>query len=194
MAAAREPGECAAADAPRVERHRRAVREVGIAQQPGRVGRPGQHPERGRIRDDERVRAALHLGHPESTPRGEDRKHGAVRGVLGEQRGDDAHTVRERFGQSRRRDRLPAQQAVEVCERESDELDAARRHFLQDVSHGRALGVVPEPVALDEGRDGHGADVTAEQHEARPRRGRRDRPVPSAMRQVQERTPQAPGA
>ncbi|MEY9510279.1 hypothetical protein ABIF16_001010 [Bradyrhizobium elkanii] len=48
------------------ERHRPAVAEIEVAEQPAGVLRPGQHAERGGVGDHQHVGRALHLLHAEA--------------------------------------------------------------------------------------------------------------------------------
>ena len=113
------------AEPARGKRHRLAVGEIDIAQQPAGFVRPWQHAEGRRIGDHHEIAAALHLGHAEAAARGEYRKHGPVRGVLGEQRGGDGDAARISFAASLGHHRLAAQHAVLIGKGEADEFELA---------------------------------------------------------------------
>ena len=131
------------------ERHRPPVGEIDIAQQPSRRGRPRQHAEARGIRHHQNVGGAFHLPHPETAAGGEYRKHGLVRGVLGEHRGGDAAAALQRRQRFRRDQRLAAQDAVLVGERQPDNFELL---LLDDALQPRrrfVLLIGPETVTPD---------------------------------------------
>ena len=100
----------------RGERHRAAVAEIEVAQQPACGRRPGQHAERRRVRHHQHVGGAFHLLHAKTAAGGEHREHRLVRGVLGEHRGGDGAAAFERSQRFARDQRLAAQDAVLIGE------------------------------------------------------------------------------
>ncbi len=100
----------------RGERHRAAVAEIEVAEQPARRRRPGQHAKRRRIRHHQHVGGAFHLLHAETAAGREHRKHRLVRGVLGQHRGGDGAAAFERGDRFAGDQRLAAQDAVLVGE------------------------------------------------------------------------------
>jgi len=158
--------EHAAAELAGAERHHPAGGEVEVAQQPAAVRRPGQHLEARRIRHQQQIRGALHLGHVEAAAAGEDREYGAVRGILGEQARWRRVPVPERAVEFGGNDRLAAQHAMLIGKRQSH--DAERLGLPSDFDRSAALLVGPQAVALDEA--GHGTGRSAAQAEACRRR------------------------
>ena len=134
---------------PRRERHRAAVAEIEVAQQPARGRRPRQHAKRRRVRHHQHVGGAFHLLHAEAAAGGEHRKHRAVRGVLGEHRGGDGAAALQRGERLARDQRLAAQDAVLVRKRQPDHFELL---FLDDAAQAARrllLLVRPQPVTLD---------------------------------------------
>ena len=105
-----------AIEMPRGERHRAAVAEIEVAQQPACGGRPWQHAERRRISHHQHIGGALHLLHAKTAAGGEHRKHRLVRGVLGQHRGGDGAAALQRGNRLAGHQRLAAQDAVLVGE------------------------------------------------------------------------------
>ena len=105
-----------AAAGARGERHRLAVGEIDVAQEPAGLVRPGQNAERRRIGDHDEVAAALHLFHREAATRREHRIDRPVRGVLGEQRGRHGDAAAHRARRLGCEQGLAAQHAVLVGE------------------------------------------------------------------------------
>ncbi len=133
----------------RRERHRPPVGKVDVAQQPAGRGRPRQHAEAQGIRHHQHVGGAFHLPHPEAAAGGEHRKHRLVRGVLGEHRGGDGTAALQRRQRLAGHQRLAAQDAVLVGERQSDDFEFL---FLDDAPEARRrffLLARPEAVPLD---------------------------------------------
>ena len=150
VAALSELIENRAIEMPRRERHRAAVVEVEVAQQPARRRRPWQHAKGRRIRHHQNVGGAFHLLHAEAAARREHRKHRLVRGVLGQHRGGDGAAAFERRQRFAGHQRLAAQDAVLVGERQPDDFEI----FLFDDSAQAAGGFLllfrPETVTFDE--------------------------------------------
>ena len=101
-----------------------AVLEIQIAQHPAGVGRPGQDAEGGRIGHHQHVARALELGHADAAARREGREDRAMRGVLKQQGAGEADARLQRRFDLRHGERLAAQHAVLVREREAEELQA----------------------------------------------------------------------
>ena len=131
------------------KRHRLAGAEIGVAQQPAGFLEPRQHAEGGRIRHDEEIRGALHLGHVEAAATREDGESGLVRGVLGKQRARQGDAFVEGLRRLGDDEGLAAQHAVLVGKRKPHHLQAARLEFAhQPVGRGE-LRAGPQPVPLD---------------------------------------------
>ncbi|WP_413913810.1 hypothetical protein [Candidatus Skiveiella danica] len=112
-------------DAPRVQRHRRAVLEPRLAAQPARALRPGQLLEAGRVGQQDQVageRKARQLGRAAGF---EHLERGAVRGVFQQQRADHADPRAQGLHGGLGRQRLAAQHAVQVAPAEAHQLQAA---------------------------------------------------------------------
>ena len=158
-----EAGERAARHAAGAEGHGRAVGEAQVAQDPG-----GFFGAQGRTRQVvgsaiRRTSAApCILRHVEAAAGGEDRKHRAMRRVLGEQRRRqrDARGAGRPIA-SRPDQRLAAQDAVLVGEDEADHLDPPRVD-LGDETGGRGLRLArPSLETLRCRRSWSGLDLSA---------------------------------
>ena len=128
------------------KRHRPPVGKINIAQQPAGRRRPWQHAKTCGVRHHQNIGGAFHFPHPKTAARGEHRKYGPMRGVLGKHRRGDGASALQR-GQRFAGDQcLAPQDSVLVGEREPDDLEfllfddsaQARRRF--------ALLVGPKPV------------------------------------------------
>ena len=138
-----------ARDAARIEWHRLAVGEPGLALHPAGGLRPGQHAKARRIGHHDRIRPALHLVHAEAATGREHREDRLVRGVLGEQRGGDGDAVFKcglEFGDGHR---LAAQDAVLVGEGEAHDFQIAFLRLLVQAACGFGLRRVVKAVPFD---------------------------------------------
>ena len=140
VAALLEPGQDRLIEMPGRERHRPPIGEIDVTQQPSGRGRPGQHAKTRGIWHHQHVGGALHFRHAEAAAGGEDRKHRAVRRVLGEHRGGDGAAALQRGDRRARHQRLAAQDAVLVGERKPDDFELL---LLDDAR----AGAPPPPVA-----------------------------------------------
>ena len=116
VTAASELIEHLAIEMARGERHRAAVAEIEVAQQPSRRRRPGQHAKGSRVCHHQHVGGTLHLLHAKAAAGSEHREHRLVRGVLGEHRGGDGAAAFQRGHRFARDQRLATQNAVLIGE------------------------------------------------------------------------------
>ena len=131
------------------KRHRPSVGEIDIAQQPAGCRRPWQHAKAQGIRHHQHIGGAFHLPHPKTAAGRKHRKHGPMRGVLGEHRGGDGAPALQRGQRFARDQRFAPQDPVLIGERQPDDFEPLlfdgsaqpRCHF--------ALLVGPETVTLD---------------------------------------------
>ena len=135
----------------RRERHRLAVGEIDVAQHPAGLLGPWQDAERAGIGDHHEVGAALHLRHVEAAAGGKHRKHALVRSVLGEQRRRHADAGTQRADRVGGEQRLAAQDAVLVGEREAHQFELVRLDRTLDLARQPRLIGRPQAVAIDEG-------------------------------------------
>ncbi len=152
---------------PRRERHRLAVGENNIAEQPPGMRRPGQNLERCRVGDHDEIAATLHFCHVETAAGGEHRVDGLVCSILGEERcrhGDAAGHCAERVG---RHQGFAAQHAVLVGKRKANQFELIALDLLRDRLGEPRLFVGPEAVTLDKSfgswslARGHAATLSA---------------------------------
>ena len=135
---------------PRRERHRAAVAEMEVAQQPARGRRPWQHAKGGGVRDHQHVGGAFHFLHAKAAAGREHRKHRTVRGVLGEHGRGDGAAALQRCQRFARDQGLAAQDAVLVGERKPDDFEIL---FFDDLAQAACrlfLLVRPQAVTFDE--------------------------------------------
>ena len=151
----RKPRQRVAQDLPRRERHRLAVGEKDIAEQPAGIGRavilrPRQHLKRCRVGDHDEIAAALHFRHVEAAAGGEHRIDGFVRGVLGKERRRHGDAARHRAQRVGGHQSLAAQHAVLVGKREAHQFELVALDLLRDGLGLPRLFGGPETVTLDE--------------------------------------------
>ena len=135
---------------PRRKRHRLAVPEIDVAQQPAGTRaavfrRPRQHAERRRVRHHDEIAAALHLCHAEAAARREHRIRGLVRDVLGEKRGRHANAASHQARGLRRHRGLAAQHAMLVGERKAHEVELVLLDRLLTAPARRVCSAVHRP-------------------------------------------------
>jgi hypothetical protein len=135
--------ECHPQDLPAGERHRPAVLKIEVAQHPAALVGPGQHLEGGRVGDHDDVGGALQLAPAHAAAGREHREYGAMRGVLEDHGRGDHATVGEGSERLLGHQRLAAQHAVLVGEREPERLQTRGGDGLPHGRHRLFLGSGP---------------------------------------------------
>ena len=111
---------------------------------------PGQHAEGRGVGDHDEIAGALHLVEADAAALGEHREHRAVRGVFRQQRRRHGDARAHRARRLRRHQRLAAQHAVLIAEREAHHFELAPLDLALDRRGRAALLGGPQIVAIDE--------------------------------------------
>jgi hypothetical protein len=142
--------QCVAIERSGRDRNLLAVREIAVAQQPAGILRPRQQAKRFRVGDHDEIAGAAHLGEPHAGARLEHRKDVAMRRVLGEQRARHRDAAAQCARCLRGHQRLSAQHAMLVGERETHEFQLVAADRLVHRRSRAHLRIAPETVLLDE--------------------------------------------
>ena len=135
-----------------VERHRSAVREVDVADQPARAIRPRQDLKRGRVGHHDDVGEARELVDPKAPALDEGGRKDAVAGVEAVDRAGEVRAVVHRRDRSRPGHVLAACDPVLVDENESHRPQPELLDARRDPGTCPRLLIGVKPVPLDETR------------------------------------------